>query len=243
MFNALSRSIGESDVEALRSGAIDFGGFAKKHRAYFDKMARYFHQRASWAHLIVDVDDLVQVGMLAAWRAVQKYRFKCPACGRFAASAASLAKHGQARHGKARPASPTLLEWMHGQTGSAIDHTVTRDVRRDRFVFDPPTASQRRKSADRGMDESGGADWFEFKLVQNPTQEHAAEFSMLMDEAMRNLAPIQIDVLSAMIAGESPVEAVEAWGFTRSAAEREAKKIRTEINLEFIYPMVARDAR
>ena len=56
---------------ALRAGELDFDEFASRHADNFEKMAGHFIVR--WNPEYLTVDDLVQEGLLEAWRAVDSW--------------------------------------------------------------------------------------------------------------------------------------------------------------------------
>lgn len=58
----------ESDLLGLRSGELSFESFAGRNRERFTKWAAYFIDRYRPHGL--DIDDLVQDGLIEAWRAV-----------------------------------------------------------------------------------------------------------------------------------------------------------------------------
>src|SRR5258708_3428794 len=123
------------DLLELKEGRMSFATFFKKHRHRMERMATYFFNRARWAHLPIDVGDLVQLGATACWQGVQDYWYRCSVCKRWAASKAELQAHAAIRHaGVAVRADPSLYQWGFGRVGSAMDHEVTRYVRREKFV-------------------------------------------------------------------------------------------------------------
>lgn len=59
------------DLEALRAGEMSFDRFATANRGRFRRWAGYFKER--WPQRALDLEDLVQEGLLAAWRAVDRF--------------------------------------------------------------------------------------------------------------------------------------------------------------------------
>lgn len=60
-----------SDLEALRAGSITFNTFARTHDSRFRRWAAYYFER--WPQRALCVADLVQEGLLEAWRAVDAW--------------------------------------------------------------------------------------------------------------------------------------------------------------------------
>lgn len=59
------------DLVALRAGSLTFNRFEATHTARFSRWAAHFYNR--WPQSALDMDDLVQEGLLEAWRAVDEW--------------------------------------------------------------------------------------------------------------------------------------------------------------------------
>ncbi len=59
------------DLQALRDGGLDFDTFATQHAGRFRRWAAHFFAR--WPQTALDLDDLVQEGLIEAWRAVDAW--------------------------------------------------------------------------------------------------------------------------------------------------------------------------
>lgn len=67
----MSRPGFRAELLALRAGELDFNTFAEANADRFRKWAsHYFHR---WPQTVLDVEDLAQEGLLAAWRAVDEW--------------------------------------------------------------------------------------------------------------------------------------------------------------------------
>lgn len=59
------------DLLSLRDGRLDFDGFGRRHAARFRRWAGYFYNR--WPQSILDLEDLIQEGLIEAWRAIDEW--------------------------------------------------------------------------------------------------------------------------------------------------------------------------
>lgn len=67
----MSRPGFRAELLALRAGELDFNTFAEANAERFRKWAaHYFHR---WPQTALDVEDLAQEGLVAAWRAVDEW--------------------------------------------------------------------------------------------------------------------------------------------------------------------------
>jgi len=211
------------DVTRLRAGEISFTKFAAEQSRYFQRMARFFYGRASWARLPLELQDLEQLGLLAAWEAVQSYHLRCPGCRRGARTEEAYEAHVARQHpellekGRAPRPRFDLLEYVHRKVGRAMDHEVYRYVRRERFHGDMPVLLDELPEHEDPHEPAG----LQLALACEPTQEHAAELRLLIDRARAALGPRQYTIFLAMIGGE-----------------RVPSKDSTLINLAFINPIL-----
>lgn len=60
-----------ADLQALREGGLGFDTFAARHGGRFRRWAAHFYAR--WPQTSLDLDDLVQEGLIEAWRAVDAW--------------------------------------------------------------------------------------------------------------------------------------------------------------------------
>lgn len=60
------------DLQALRGGTLSFDAFAQRHANRFRRWAAHFYGR--WPTTSLDLEDLVQEGLIEAWRAVDEWR-------------------------------------------------------------------------------------------------------------------------------------------------------------------------
>lgn len=59
------------DLASLRDGSLGFGEFARRNTNTFRRWAGYFFNR--WPQSALDVEDLAQEALIAAWRAVDSW--------------------------------------------------------------------------------------------------------------------------------------------------------------------------
>lgn len=169
-------------------------------------MATWFLRRAGWANPPVDIDDLVQIGLVTCWAAIASYEVRCPLCARVADDYPALARHGERRHGAKRlvPRN-TLLRYIHRKVGSAMDHELYRHVRRSKFHGELPVISP---------------DFVPRSMRVDPRQESYAEFRLLLARAREKLGPKKHDIFLELLRGDlsTSIEAQAAMRTVRQMA-------------------------
>lgn len=137
---------------------------------YVVRMSGWFGTRANRSTSVIDASDLAQLGRLALWEALDRYRYRCSHCPMAMRSGDDFVEHAQRRHPEQIGVvpRPTLLRYVHQQVGRAMDHEVRRYERR--LKFDGGSVD-----TDEGI-EVGTVD---------PSQEWAAELVWMLREVER----------------------------------------------------------
>lgn len=205
-----------ADIYAVMDGSLPFEAFLARSEKYFVRMAGYFYRRASWANLPLDEHDLVQIGIEACWKAVSSYRWRCPLCRRQAATQAQFARHAEQSHAvpELKP-KPTPKQWLHGRTGSAIDHEVTKHVRRSKWHVSLPEDYRTRTIEER----CGSA-----LNSEPPVQEAVVELSQLVEAARERLTEKRFACLVALMEGRPLAEVVG----------KQSKRFESDLHAEMI---------
>ncbi len=166
-----------SDLLKLKAGMVTFDGFVREHGNYVRRLASWFHRRTSWVRSPVDQEDLVQIGLIELWKAVEDYRWRCPVCPKAAKIPEVFVAHA-ARHGKKLTPRPPILRYVHARVGRSMDHEMRRYVRRHKHHVD---------------------ELFDYVEPSIPaSQEAIVDLSMLIDAARVQLDPVRQQVLVGM---------------------------------------------
>ncbi len=92
----------EQDLLSLRAGALGFAVFERRYRERFRRWAGYFFER--WPQSQLDIDDLVQEGLIEAWRAVDRWDEAAgPTIARFVEYRVGSCMRGQLRKACGNP--------------------------------------------------------------------------------------------------------------------------------------------
>ncbi len=200
--------LNESDLLALRAGAVSFPEFLRVHRRYFERQAEYFGKRAAWARAPLDLSDLEQIAMVACWHAVRHYHWQCSACGRITKSAQEFRAHVAKSHKRAVSPRLTMTEYVHGRVGSALDHEVTRYVRRLKFTGDLPK---------------------HFESADHATPEALVAYRELVEQVSTALDPIDRVVFEALASGHQNTAELHRLGVRQRVIDRAERKARKHI--------------
>lgn len=165
------------DLLALKLGEVTFDQFARQHASYVDRLAGWFWRRTSWCSSPVDQEDLVQIGWVELWHAVDEYRWWCPACPRSAGSPDAFEAHSKRVHLRRLAPRQGIFKYVHARVGRSMGHEMRRYLRRSKFHGEVP-------------------EW-EGPAVP-PSQEEAAELALLVEAARRELDPVRQQVLAGM---------------------------------------------
>lgn len=172
----------ERDLWALREGEADFNRAVVRGPLsdYLQRMSTYYNRRGTWAQAPLEVEDLLQIARLELWSSVRRYRLRCTVCPKYASTREAFLKHMATRHpDKAPIPRPTLMRWVHGCVGRALDHEVRRYTRRRKFHGEMPIRLP-----------AIGAD-----------QESAAELAWLIAAAQKSLGPTEQVVFQRLLLG------------------------------------------
>lgn len=182
----------ESDVAALKRREIEIKAFAERHSSYFKGLASHFGRRLRGVPQVpIGEDDLVQLGLIALWESVERYRFRCPVCPRSAMTEGDFSNHTLRAHGTILLPSPPLFVFVHAEVGRAMEHEVRRYTRRARYTSELPGSRS---------EERGEKDFREVGAVP-PSQHFAAELAELIARARAELDPLHQRALAYMALG------------------------------------------
>ncbi len=194
-----------ADLLGLKLGQVTFDDHVRKHGDYVRRLATWFHRRTSWVRMPIDLDDLMQIGLVEMWQAVGEYRWRCQRCPRSAECVEAFEIHSR-RHGVKPMPRPTILKYVHARVGRSMDHELRRHVRRNKYHVD---------------------ELFEYaEPASGPTQEAVAELSLLVAAARRELDPVRQQVLAGMAFGV-PRHA-------HGVSPRRVTKLRDELRDDFL---------
>lgn len=129
-----------SDLLALRRGDTTFAEFRTRHARYMQSRAGYFARSLrDCLHAPCDADDLVQIGWVELWSAVQDYLWMCADCHRAARTRVEYEAHRERKHGSQRAPVSCIRGYTHTRVGLALEHEARRYRRRQRWLGPVPT--------------------------------------------------------------------------------------------------------